>query len=103
MRTMPSSLHVPQRTCIATRVTVADSELLRVVAQTRTDGSIAIVADPRRCLPGRGAWITPTRQAYATAEKRRAFSRALRVPATADPTPVRDYIDSLAPMAGEGT
>lgn len=103
MRSMPSTRRAPQRTCIATRAKAADAELLRVVAQTRTDGTIEIVADPRRCLPGRGAWITPTQQAYATAAKRQAFSRALRVPATADSTPVRDYIDSLAQIANDGT
>lgn len=98
-----SPRHVPQRTCIATRNTLPDNQLLRVVAHTREDGILEIIADPQRCRPGRGAWITPTQQAFATAEKRQAFSRALRVNQSADLSPVRDYIDSLAQNAGEVT
>lgn len=99
----PSSRHVPQRTCIATRNTLPDNQLLRVVAHTREDGILEIIADPQRCRPGRGAWITPTPEAFAIAQKRQAFSRALRVTSSADLQPVRDYIDSLAQEASEVT
>lgn len=94
--------HTPLRTCIATRTTQPATQLLRVVAQTREDGNTVVVPDPRRTLPGRGAWITPVRQAFSLAEKRRAFSRALKVPATADLSEVRTYIDSLAEQPASG-
>ena len=64
------------RTCIATRTALPASQLLRVVADPSNPGKL--LPDPKRSLPGRGAWITPTLQALETAETRRAFARALR-------------------------
>ena len=80
----------PIRTCIATRETHPDTELLRVVADP--DGSGRIIADPTRLLPGRGAWITPTLDALELAEKRKAFGRALRVSTPVDVGHVRTYL-----------
>ncbi|WP_408607109.1 YlxR family protein [Actinokineospora bangkokensis] len=37
-----------------------------------------VVPDPRRRMPGRGAWLHPDERCLAKAEKRRAFPRALR-------------------------
>nr|WP_254920828.1 YlxR family protein [Blastococcus mobilis] len=51
------------------------SDLLRVVAR-----SGALVPDPRRRLPGRGASVHPTPECLRAAERRRAFTRALRLP-----------------------
>ena len=99
-------IHVDRtRTCIATRTRKPEGHLLRMVA--RLDGGAPrILPDPRRRLPGRGAWITPTLEAWATAEKRRAFGRALKVSANADANPVREYLESLAastvPANGDG-
>ncbi|PRQ12615.1 DUF448 domain-containing protein [Corynebacterium sp. 13CS0277] len=84
--------HVPLRTCIATRHQAAASDLLRVTID-RDSG--AVVPDPRRVLPGRGAWITPTMEAFEVALKRRAFERALRVSAPADTGRVREYLATL--------
>jgi predicted RNA-binding protein YlxR (DUF448 family) len=50
------------------------TELLRVVVR---DG--ALVPDPRRVLPGRGASLHPTQECLHAAERRRAFVRALRL------------------------
>ncbi|MEL4154412.1 YlxR family protein [Corynebacterium bovis] len=83
------------RTCIATRQILPEKVLLRCVASHRPDGTVVILPDPRRRSPGRGAWISPTVDAWETAVSRRAFSRALRVPADADPGPVRDYIGHI--------
>ena len=83
---------VRTRTCIATRRTHPDVELLRVVADSDMPGRI--LADPRRKLPGRGAWITPSLDAVELAEQRRAFGRALRLSAKVDLGHVRTYLAS---------
>lgn len=77
------------RTCIATRTSHPDSELLRVVAQGES-----VFPDPARRMPGRGAWITPTLAAYNQAMKRHAFQRALRVSASVDTGPVQAYLEN---------
>lgn len=87
-----TTTHIPKRTCIATRKTAPQSQLLRVVAQFKDNGDVHIVPDPQRRLPGRGAWITPELQAFEIAEKRRAFPRALKVSANADLDEVRAYL-----------
>lgn len=88
--------HVPQRTCLATRTVQSITGLLRCVAVVAEDGRVMIFPDPQRKLPGRGAWITPTLEAWDMANKRRAFARAFKVSAAAvDAGPVRDYVESL--------
>lgn len=83
-----------ERTCIATRTKLPEGRLLRMVA--RRDGDATrVVPDPRRRMSGRGAWITPTLEAWAVADKRRAFGRALKVSANADANPVREYLETL--------
>ncbi|MDO4687250.1 MAG: YlxR family protein [Corynebacterium sp.] len=78
------------RTCIATRKRMSDVDMLRVVLDPLLPQTV--IPDPGRCLPGRGAWITPTLQALDLAEARRAFSRALRVSAPVDTGPVREFL-----------
>ncbi|WP_295624194.1 YlxR family protein [uncultured Corynebacterium sp.] len=83
-----------ERTCIATRSRRPEGRLLRMVA--RRDGDATrVVPDPRRRMPGRGAWITPTLDAWEVAQKRRAFGRALKVSAHADANPVREYLEHI--------
>ena len=83
----------PVRTCIGCRDCTAAAELLRVVVARDSAGqSVEVVPDPRRCLPGRGAWVHPEPGCVALAERRRAFGRALRVSGPLDPTPVREYV-----------
>ncbi|MCQ4617975.1 YlxR family protein [Corynebacterium sp. CCUG 71335] len=85
-----SEKHVPIRTCIGTRRALPDARLLRVVVDP--DDPSRIVPDPKRSMPGRGAWLTPTLEAFELAEKRRAFGRALRVSAQVDTSDVRKYV-----------
>lgn len=62
------------RTCLVTRVAQAPSGLIRFVLGP--DGTV--VPDLRARLPGRGAWLTPTRAVVNEAVKRRAFQRAFK-------------------------
>lgn len=81
------------RTCIATGKAQPDVALLRVVVDP--SDPTRIIADPTRSLPGRGAWITPTRQAVEQAMKRKAFGRALRANGITDVSHVCEYVESL--------
>jgi predicted RNA-binding protein YlxR (DUF448 family) len=60
---------VTARMCIATRTVRPVGELLRLVVAP--DG--AVVPDLKRNLPGRGVWVTATRDALTEAIKRKAF------------------------------
>ncbi len=63
----------PERTCVGCRRTAPCAELSRFVL---VDG--VIVADPQRRLPGRGAWLHEDPACRELADRRGAFSRALR-------------------------
>lgn len=94
---------VRERTCIATRKRCPEASLLRVVARREGNGEMIVIPDPRRRMPGRGAWITPTLSSWETATKRRAFGRALKVSAQVDANPVREFIEFLtADVAEQG-
>ncbi|MGA9749663.1 MAG: YlxR family protein [Nocardioides sp.] len=86
----------PVRTCLGCRRKAARHELLRVVAADVGSG-LAIVPDPTRRRPGRGAHLHPTPACLALALRRRAFPRALRVPGPLASGPVEDYVNGLAP------
>ncbi|MDZ7576607.1 MAG: YlxR family protein [Candidatus Nanopelagicales bacterium] len=66
--------HVPVRTCVGCRRRGNQSDLLRAVAR----GSDLIPDDSGR-QPGRGAYLHPDLECLALAERRRAWTRALRV------------------------
>ncbi|MPY99658.1 MAG: DUF448 domain-containing protein [Actinophytocola sp.] len=80
-------LEGPVRTCIGCRKRASVSELLRVVA---VEGRV--VVDERRRMPGRGAWLHVDPGCLATAARRRAFPRALRVSGALDVDDVEDYL-----------
>ena len=71
--------------------------MLRVVAVTADPGASSVRPDPRRRLPGRGAYVHPRPECLALAERRRAFPRALRLPGPLDLEPLR------AALAAHGT
>jgi len=62
------------RLCAATRIVHPVSELIRFVVGPNGEA----VADVKCKLPGRGIWVTATRQALDEAIKRRAFARSFK-------------------------
>jgi len=92
------------RLCVATRTVRPVSDLIRFVIGPNGEP----VADVKSKLPGRGLWITATREALDEAVKRKAFARGfkrdVRLPADlVDRTEgllQRAVIDALA-MAGK--
>ncbi|MGZ4495278.1 MAG: YlxR family protein [Nocardioides sp.] len=75
---MPSERPHPVRTCIGCRQRAAKHQLLRVVVRDQGAG-LEVVPDPEARAPGRGAHLHPTTACLELAQRRRAFSRALRV------------------------
>jgi predicted RNA-binding protein YlxR (DUF448 family) len=63
-----------ERMCVATRQVRPVGEMIRFVAGPDR----LVTPDIRRRLPGRGVWVSGTRQAVAEAVKRGAFRRSLR-------------------------
>lgn len=86
----------PVRTCVGCRKRALASELLRIVAVCGGAGSFSLVPDPTRRRPGRGAHLHPDPACLASAERRRAFGRALRICGVIDTEP-------LARMVGESS
>lgn len=70
----------PARTCIATREVQPTEQMIRFVVAP--DGSV--VPDLSRNLPGRGAWVTASRDALEKAIATKAFVRAFRGKGKAD-------------------
>ena len=96
----PRRSAVRERLCVATRTVRPLSELIRFVAAP--DGRV--VADLKRTLPGRGAWVTAKRGVLAQAVRRGALQRALRgratvpadLPAVTERLLERAVLDALA-------
>jgi predicted RNA-binding protein YlxR (DUF448 family) len=77
---LAAARRAPARTCLATREVVPIEQMIRFVAAP--DGSV--VPDLSRNLPGRGAWVTASREAIEKAIAQKAFSRAFRGKGAAD-------------------
>ncbi|WP_353647569.1 YlxR family protein [Nakamurella sp. A5-74] len=80
----PDLLTPSLRTCVGCRRTERPEVLLRVVLGTQADPdsdreTYEAVPDPRRRLPGRGAWIHRTVRCVGDAERRQGFRRGFRV------------------------
>ena len=95
----PRRSAVRERLCVATRTVRPLSELIRFVAAP--DGGV--VADLKRTLPGRGAWVTARRGVLAQAVRRGALQRALRgvkaaadLPAVTERLLERSVLDALS-------
>ena len=70
----PRSAAGAERLCAATREVKPVDEMIRFVVGPDD----AVVADVKRRLPGRGIWVTATRQALRTAIARKAFARGFK-------------------------
>src|ERR1700689_4606951 len=77
----------PVRTCVGCKESAAKSSLLRLVA-----AGTGIEPDPQARRPGRGAYLHPSLACFELAQRRRAFSRALRVPGSLSATPLASYL-----------
>ena len=77
---LAAARRAPVRTCLATRENVPVEQMIRFVAAP--DGSV--VPDLARNLPGRGAWVSASRETIEKAIAQKSFSRAFRGKATAD-------------------
>lgn len=70
-----------ERKCVATGEALPEARLVRFVAGP----DAALVPDVAAKLPGRGVWVTATRQAIELAAKKGAFARSLKAQAKAPP------------------
>ncbi|WP_244604971.1 YlxR family protein [Mycobacterium attenuatum] len=62
------------------------------MAESTGNGNCAVIVDPNRRLPGRGAWLHPEPQCLQQAIRRRAFTRALRITGSPDTSAVVEHI-----------
>lgn len=67
---------VPVRTCVACRTAGGKRGLLRVV---RLPEGAGVAVDPTGKMNGRGAYVCDSAECVATAQKRKAFERSLKV------------------------
>ncbi len=79
-----------ERTCALTRKALTPEDGLRFVAGP--DGTIT--PDLARRLPGRGVWLTLSRDAVAGAARKGAFQRSLKRPVTV-PDGLADLVEQL--------
>ena len=80
----------PQRRCIATTESRPQGEMIRFVLSPEGE----VTPDLAARLPGRGAWVTSSREAIELAVKKGAFARAFKAQAKAPPD-LADRIESL--------
>lgn len=85
------------RTCIGCRVRAAKSDLLRLVVS-----GTEVVPDPQARLPGRGAYLHPSRTCFEQAQRRRAFPRALRAPGPLETGMLGEYLAGQPDQGGPG-
>ena len=95
---MPRKNEPLERMCLVSREVKPVGELIRFVLGP--DGTV--VPDLKRGLPGRGVWVTVSREALATAVKKRLFGRCFGEEAKAGPELV-DLVDRLLAEAALGT
>ena len=94
------------RMCAVTRQVLPIDELIRFVVSPQSE----VLADLKRKLPGRGLWVTASRQTVAEAVKRHQFSKGFKREVRAAPTlaadtealMVRGAIEALAMAAKAG-
>ncbi|WP_105567690.1 YlxR family protein [Microbacterium halophytorum] len=77
------------RTCVGCRARAPRDSLIRVVAV-----GADLVFDEAASMPGRGAWVHPAQKCVRNALQRRAFARALRVPAQVGTQTIEEWLTS---------
>ena len=77
-----------RRMCVGCRERSESGDLLRVVVEQGV-----LTPDPTARRAGRGAWLHP--DCLEIAERRKAFTRALRVQAAPDPRVLRDFVAGM--------
>jgi predicted RNA-binding protein YlxR (DUF448 family) len=80
----------PQRRCIATQESRSQAGMIRFVLSPAGE----VTPDLAARLPGRGAWVTSSREAIELAAKKGAFARAFKAPARISPGLVQE-VESL--------
>ena len=80
-------MRIPTRTCVGCGTRAARPELIRVVA-----AGDEIVPDAAGRLPGRGAYLHLSLACLERAQRRKAFTRALRLPASLPDGKVAEYL-----------
>ncbi|WP_350335818.1 RNA-binding protein [Coralliovum pocilloporae] len=85
------------RTCLVTRDTKPVDQMIRFVLSP--DGQVT--PDLKRSLPGRGVWITGSRDCVQTAVTKKLFARGFRTDAKVD-NDLPDRIDELLQKATLG-
>jgi hypothetical protein len=94
------------RMCVVTRAVRPIDELIRFVVSPQGE----VVPDLKRKLPGRGLWISASRQAVAEAVRRHQFSKGFKrdvrvassLAADTEHLLIRSVIDALAVAAKAG-
>ncbi|HTX81760.1 MAG TPA: YlxR family protein [Streptosporangiaceae bacterium] len=84
---LDSERAAPVRTCIGCGARAAKTELVRLVA-----AGCEIVPDITMRQPGRGAYLHRSLACLERAQRRKAFSRALRLPAPLPVVGVAEYL-----------
>ena len=84
---LPETGKEPVRTCVGCKARAAKSGLLRLVVAGN-----GVVPDPQARQPGRGAYLHPSLACFELAQRRRVFSRALRVSGSLDTAPLASYL-----------
>ena len=89
---MPRKSEPPERQCAVTREVQPVSALIRFVLDPQGE----VVPDLKRVLPGRGVWITATKEVVAVAEKdrKKVFGRGFKGEASVEPG-LADRVDAL--------
>ncbi|MBM7051312.1 MULTISPECIES: YlxR family protein [unclassified Rothia (in: high G+C Gram-positive bacteria)] len=89
---------VPVRTCIGCRTTDSRGSLLRVALKKEATGTPVVFLDTAKRASGRGAWVHPNPQCFATALKRGSFNKAFRARVNAthlENIPTGELVESL--------
>src|SRR6201996_455469 len=87
---LPEPGKKPLRSCVGCKARAAKSSMLRLVAAGK-----GIVPDPPARQPGPGGFLHPRLACFELAQRRRAFSRALRAPGSLETASLAAYLSQL--------